>query len=390
MYDLNGLVDEVLRRKPDMTREEVMELIEDKKRTVGAGYLTNQGALFLVAGELGVQLKPLSSDLTLNDVFVGANDITVLARVLAVYPISEYKRKDGGTGRYRKVNLFDRGNVVRLTVWDDNPEALKLEGVSEDAAIRVSNAYVKQGLDGKPNLNVGRRGRIDAVVEEALVARLAPLSEMKTRVEDVGDEQNVMALEGVASSDGRSSTFVREDGSIGSLLQFDVSSEGGRNTTRVVIWSPGVVPDVKIGQRVLVTNLRVKKGNNGNREFHGDAGSAIHTLGAQSTSAVVAFTKVNLVGKTAGRVNLEVMALSKGRVDEVVTKDGSKVKKAELVVGDDTGEIMIVAWRDVTEQLSGIDTGQKLRVYGAVSQVSRIGVERLQLESTSKIEVIAP
>jgi ssDNA-binding replication factor A large subunit len=131
MYDFDGLVNEVLRHRPEMTKDEIMELIQEKKRNVGGGYLTDQGALFLIAGELGVQLKHMTStDLTLKDLYVGANDITIVARVLAVYPPSEFQKKDGGVGRYRKVNLFDRANVVRLTIWEDNPDAMKLEGIS--------------------------------------------------------------------------------------------------------------------------------------------------------------------------------------------------------------------------------------------------------------------
>jgi len=386
MYDFDGLVDEVLRNKPDMSRDEIIELIEDKKRNVGAGYLTDQGALFLIAGELGVQLKPMTSDLTLKDLYLGANDITVVARVLAVYPISEYKKKDGGIGRYRKVNLFDPVNVVRLTIWDDNQDAIKLEGVSEDTPIRISNGYVKQGLDGKPNLNLGRRGRIDVIDDESLIAKMASLSKFSKKVEDVGDAQNVMVLEGVASSNSRSSSFVREDGSSGSLTQFDVSSDSGKKGTRVVIWNPGQVPEVKVGQSVMVTNLRVKKGNTGEREFHGDTGSVVRIRGPGPNAAPVVFTKVSQVKNASGRVNLEVMVLSKGVADDVNLKDGSKVKKAELIIGDDTGEITIIGWRVAAEGLSGIEIGQKVRVLGASRRVSRMGVETLEVEETSKIE----
>jgi len=388
MYDFDGLIEEVLRNKPDMSRDDIIELIEDKKRNVGAGYLTDQGALFLIAGELGVQLKPVTSDLTLKDLYVGANDITIVSRVLAVYPISEYKKKDGGTGGYRRVNLFNDGNVVRLTIWDDNPDAMKLEGVSEDTPIRISNGYVKQGLDGKPNLNLGRRGRIDVISEESLIAKMVSLSKLRKRVEEVGDDQNVMALQGVASSNSRSSSFVREDGSQGSLMQFDVVGEAGRNGIRVVVWNPGTVPEVKTGQSVLVTNLRVKKGNTGEREFHGDTGSVVRLWGPGSSTGVVAFTKVNQVKNASGPVSLEVMVLSKGTVDEVSLKDGTKAKKAELVIGDDTGEITIIGWRGAAEGLSGVGVGQKVRILGAVRKASRMGVETLQLEDTSKIEKI--
>jgi len=389
MYDFDGLVEEVLRSKPDMSKDDIIELIEDKKRNVGAGYLTDQGALFLIAGELGVRLKPMTSDLTLKDLYMGANDITIVARVLAVYPISEYKKKDGGTGRYRRLNLFDEENIVRLTIWDDNPDAIKLEGVSEDTPIRVSNGYVKQGLDGKPNLNLGRRGGIDLIGEESLIAKMVSLSKLSKKVEEVGDAQNVMALEGIASSNSRSSSFVREDGSQGSLMQFDISGEAGKSGIRVVVWNPAAVPEVKAGQSVLVTNLRVKKGNNGQREFHGDAGSVVRIRGPGLSAGVIAFTKVSQAKNAPGRVNLEVMVLSKGTTDEVSLKDGTKAKKAELVIGDDTGEITIIGWRDAAEELAGMDVGQKVRILGAARQVSRMGVEVLQFEDTSKIEKIS-
>jgi len=121
MYDFDSLLDEVLKNKPEITRDQIMERIQEKKRDVGAGFLTDQGALFLIAGELGVQLRQMTStDLTLKDIYAGANDITIVARVLAVYPVSEFKKKDGGVGRYRRLSLFDKNNVARLTIWDDN------------------------------------------------------------------------------------------------------------------------------------------------------------------------------------------------------------------------------------------------------------------------------
>src|ERR1700740_3794044 len=124
MYDFDALVTEVLRNKPEISRGSLMELVQEKKRTVGAGYLTDQGALFLVAGELGVSLRKedASSDMTIKDLYIGANDVTVVARVLALYPVATYNKKDGGTGKYRRVVLFDGKNSARLTVWEEGIE----------------------------------------------------------------------------------------------------------------------------------------------------------------------------------------------------------------------------------------------------------------------------
>jgi ssDNA-binding replication factor A large subunit len=211
-----------------------------------------------------------------------------------------------------------------------------------------------------------------------------PLAELSKKLSEIGEEVNVLALEGVASSDSRSSDFVRKDGSRGSLMQFDVTAEAGHDKTRVVIWDPGALPGVKSGQKLMVTNLRVKKTSGGERELHGDSGSAVRVAGSEPKPQV--FTKVNQIKQALGPVNLEVMALSKVTVSEVSLREGGAAKKAELVIGDDTGEITIVGWREAVERMGEIDIGQKMRMLGVTRQVSRMGVEMLQFEAVSRIE----
>ena len=277
MYDFEALVGELLQSRPELSREELMKRIEQKKQTIGAGYLTDQGALFLVAGELGVSLSKAqtSSDMAIKDLYVGSNDVTVVARVLAVYPLSTYNRKDGGTGKYRRLVLFDDHHSARLTVWDETAEEMVKMGVEVGAPVRVVSGYVKQGLDGKPNLNLGKRGRVELVGEEKVAAKLPQIAAVTEKLARISEEKQFMALECVVGSEPRYSEFVRSDGSPGSLFQFAVTGEGGKPETRVVIWSPSARPELKKGQRVLITNLRARKSTSGEYELHGDAGTAV-------------------------------------------------------------------------------------------------------------------
>jgi len=396
MYDFDDLVKEVLRSKPEMSRDSLMELVREKKKTVGSGYLTDQGALFLIAGELGVSLQGMiSADLTLKDLHIGANDITVVARVLAIYPVAEFKKKDGsGIGRYRRVNLFDRNGVGRLTIWEDNEEAMKLSGIAVDTPVRVVSAYVKPGLDNKPNLNLGKRGKIEVVSDPSISSRLASLSVLSKQVEGVQEGEVLLAVEGLAVSDSRRSTFVRrDDGSNGSLTQFELKGPGDK-TTRVVVWDEVNLPQVKSGNRVRVTNLRHKKGRQMESELHGDSATVIQLIGGYAGQENVPkerelpLVKVADVTKhtATGKVSLDVMALSKGTVREVSLKDGSTAKKGEVVLGDDTGEITVVAWDEVSKVIGEIQVGEKVRVHDAVIQVSKMGVETLELNRSSKVE----
>jgi ssDNA-binding replication factor A large subunit len=398
MYDFDALVTEVLRNKPEISRDSLMELVQEKKRTVGSGYLTDQGALFLIAGELGVRLQHMiTADLTLKDLHIGANDITVVARILAIYPVAEFKKKDGsGVGRYRRVSLFDRNGIGRLTIWEDNEEAMKLLDMTVDTPVRVISAYVKQGLDGKPNLNLGKKGKIEVITDSSISSKLALLSELSKQLEAIQEGEAILAVEGLATSESRRSTFVRrDDNSNGSLTQFELKGSTGDKTTRIVIWDAGDLPAVKSGRRIRVTNLRHKKGRQGDTELHGDSGTMIQLLGDESDQRnnpevrhVSQLVKVVEVSKheATGSVSLEVMALSNGSVREVSLKDRSTAKKGEVVLGDDTGEITAISWNEASKIIGDIKAGETLRVHGAIVQVSKMGVETLELTLSSKLE----
>ena len=47
--DFKTMIESLLSQKSEINLEQLRELIDEKKRKIGAGYLTDQGALFLVA-----------------------------------------------------------------------------------------------------------------------------------------------------------------------------------------------------------------------------------------------------------------------------------------------------------------------------------------------------
>jgi len=460
MYDFETLVGELLQSRPELNRPELMRRIEEKKQTVGAGYLTDQGALFLVAGELGVSLRKeeVSPSLTLKDLYIGANDVTVAARVLAIYPEATYKKKEGGAGKYRRLVLFDGSQSVKLTAWEEKADEVSRAGLQVGSPVRIVSGYVKQGLDGRPNLNLGKRGKIEVLSDKEVSTRLPPLSAATEKLTKPSQERQFVALAGVVSSEPRFSEFTRSDGSEGSLFQFGVAGDGG-DEVRVVVWSPSVRPELKRSQRVVITNVRTKRSANGEFEVHGDAGSTIVVSSAtERTELRVAAISSGPANKTVlgldrnGRVRVveigngvkepavgdvvgavpdsgsegrlycktpgsleiirggsfpgldelatklrdakvegsqimvEVIALSHGVVDDVNLRDGSTVKKGELVVGDDTGEIKLVAWRELGGRVSGIQPGERLRVVGATVKSTKMGAWVLQVSSFTAIE----
>ncbi len=464
MYDFDVLVEEVLKQKPDLGRVKLDKLIEEKKGVVGGGYLTDKGALFLIVGELGIQLKGIdSSDLTLKDLYIGANNITVVARVLAVYPVSTYAKKEGGEGRYRRLNLFDKNGIARLTLWEEL-EAVENLGVGVDTPLRVVSAYVKPGLDGKPTLNLGKKGTLEVLNDAGLLSKIPSISDLEKDISAI-TETDVIAARGIVQSESKDSDFTRSDGSRGTLNHFMLGSESDGKQQRIVIWNGSKLPSLRVGERVRVTNLRLKQQSYGDPELHGDSGSRIDVIQNESqgtllfvvgsgdvrdsTEFLVAdatrtlfhlhlkdkavesarvvkegdiievrwnekyedtiictksdsvkrvnaksdllpsleslFVKVKDAEAASGPLLMEVVALSKASVQDVRLKDGSVVKKGEILIGDDTGEIKLVAWRESSEKLERVQEGERLQIIGATLQRSRMNTPILQIDRISSV-----
>ena len=68
MSEFENLMDKLLEQKSELTREDIEEQIKQKKEKIGAGYLTDQGALFLIASDYGIALsEPLKIEMELKD-----------------------------------------------------------------------------------------------------------------------------------------------------------------------------------------------------------------------------------------------------------------------------------------------------------------------------------
>lgn len=73
MSELEDLIGKLIEQKPELTKTSIEEQIEKKKEQIGAGYLTDQGALFLIASDYGISLtESQKSEIGLKDLYAGS------------------------------------------------------------------------------------------------------------------------------------------------------------------------------------------------------------------------------------------------------------------------------------------------------------------------------
>jgi hypothetical protein len=286
--DFKKMIEIVLQKKPDISAEDVRELIDEKKRKIGAGYLTDQGALFLVAADLGVSFENNQSNLTsIKDLYIGANDVNLSARIINVYPIRKYTRKDSNEEvQNRTLTIYDKDSSIKLRLWDQHVNFPEDYDVKPGDLIKISHGYAKSGLDNKPIINLGAKGLIekssDSNNDGDTNLEIPSLDSLSKTIDEIKEPIDNIVVTGILNSNPRVSRYVNFRNEQGKSLHIPLSNEEGTKTIRSIIWNinedkiPGIFTQ---GSKVKLIGVKVKQGNpqysNEEFEIHGDEGTII-------------------------------------------------------------------------------------------------------------------
>jgi replication factor A1 len=93
--------------------------------------------------------------------------------------------------------------------------------------------------------------------------------------------------------------------------------------------------------------------------------------------------------KNIGTINrpyiVEAIVLQMPNASEVNTKSGELITVADTIVGDDTGEIRLVGWRENSSLVSQLKIGERIKIMAAVAVNGREGNIELSLKPYSEI-----
>jgi replication factor A1 len=459
--DFKKMIEIVLQEKPEINAEMVKDLIEEKKKTIGAGYLTDQGALFLVAADLGISFENAPKmNSGIKDLYVGAKEIGVTGRVMNIYPTRKFVKKETQEEiKNRTITIYDNDSAVKIKLWDLITDFPEEKGLKPGDLVKITRGYVKASLSGRPLVNLGSSSSIDII--DGSNSDIQDINSVTISVDDIEQPRENAVIAGRISSNPRISEFTNGRGERSKLLQLQISNQDQSRTIRVVIWNidelrlPKVI---EIGAQLKLIGVRVKQGNpqygNSDFEIHGDEGTAMEfsgnqleleamplriiSVGRKTSKGIISClavdrlrkyfilnidsnlltseirqnstvecipsrifgnsiilsaedsyirmidddssfplatmleSKIKDINSTQDPILTEAIVLQTPNETEVNTKSTEVVPLAATMIGDDTGEIRLVGWREQSSEVRKLNVGERIKVAGATVN-SRIG-----------------
>jgi replication factor A1 len=393
--DLEQIVQQILLTRRDLSREEVLKKIYEKKRSA-EDYFLDEVAAKLVASELGVEIpradEAIQGAILIKDLVSGLNDVSITGRLIIVYPPQTFSRSDMTEGKVARLLLADKTGSLRLVLWDDKIELVEAGTLRQGQIIKALHAYVREGFDGKLELHLGKKGELQ--IQQDLNENNYPmLEDFIDRIGKLSGERKRVNVEGLISQAFPTSEFKRPNGNLGKVKRMRFTDATGQIT--VVFWNERVdeMAELKEGDCLRIMNARTKTQPDGGIELQIENSTQIEKIPCSApTSSMGSFEglrKIVDLKEEGGPFTLEATVALTPTLREVTTSQEETIVLASFELIDETGKIGITLWRKQAELSKELAVGTRLRLRNVYVKRGFSNMLELSSRSSTIIEIVS-
>ena len=380
------IIERILSSGTVTSREEVWHKINERKKAAG-GFLTDETAARLVASELGVEVEREdvhSMEFPIGELVLGLNNVSVVGRVVFVYPLQDYTRKNGVRGQFARFIVADKTGALRVLLWDDKASLVRDCNVERGQMVRVLHGYVREARDGQLELHLGNRGELEVNPEGVKEGDFPAAESFLERIGELVKNKKRASVTGVVESVSSLRVFERKDKTEGKVLRLTLKDASGR--VAVVLWNgkADAFKDLQVGERLQVIDARVKERIDGGLELHVEDRAFVERLPSVSEKVL----RVGDLVSEGGPVTVEGVVKTKPVKREVITGRGEKVFVASFELEDGSGRVWVSAWRKHADAAERLVVGVRVRLKNAFVRKGFGDAFELATRFSSEIDVL--
>ena len=302
---LNNIVEIHLGKNGNITKNTKLKI------TIPKEILESKSVLLNVSGDSSHG----SMETRLADLNDKMTNISIIARITGISKIREFNRKDGTNSQVGSVLVMDNSGSSKITFWNNMTEHMKKVQIGD--VIRIEGAYVKAGLRGEYEVQVGNNAILE-INPEYIKDAIPELTISYTNLSSVKPNMKDVNLKAVVTQMQELRTFNREDGSEGNVLNMTISDNSG--SLRLVAWDEKAIELEEIEEMSTIEVLHgySKEGNQG-IEIHLGALSTIKKLNRKE-SAELNKIKQNIRSSDSSSLNtprVDLVDLEEGQFSEI-------------------------------------------------------------------------
>jgi replication factor A1 len=392
--DLENIVQQILLTRRDLTREEVLKKIYEKKRS-SEDYFLDEVAARIIAVELGVEIQgeneAFNGEIKVKDLVSGLNDVTIIGRIISIYPVNTFSRNDSSQGKVVRLVLADETGDLKLVLWDDKTSLVETGEIKQGQILKVLHAYVRESFNGKLELHLGRKGELETSPKGIDENRYPFTSEPMDKIGTLKPEKKRANVIGWVTQAFPASEFTRKDGTGGKVRRLRLKDETGETT--IVLWNEKVdeLATVNENDKLTIIGARIKTQLDGRIEIHVENTTQIKKEAGQGIPNATVGEAIRRIADLTegGPFTVEATIASNPTVKEVTTQRGEAVLVASLDLIDETGTIAASLWRKHAELARSWTTGTRIKMVGIYVKKGFSSPLELSSRTATSIQVVS-
>ncbi|MBY9018889.1 MAG: hypothetical protein KGD66_08665 [Candidatus Lokiarchaeota archaeon] len=277
--------------KEGLEDEEIEKAIQKKNREFG-GFMTQEGMLFLIAKERGINIRNPDFDpevyhaveeeidydeftIRVSEISEGMVNIVLLGKIIQKFKINEFVRNDGSIGMVGSFMLQDESDAIKVVAWDEQVKILQSEYFREGELVRIIEGYSKMGRNEELEVHLGRRGKIMLSPEDVSSnvkkrleilepsEKIAKKSEIKNSVPlriSMQNEKFIRVVKGIVIVE-EFKEITLKSGQDTFLLKLNITDEEDYSV-RIILWGDDAINCLKMideGEGYSFHDLMVKE-----------------------------------------------------------------------------------------------------------------------------------
>jgi len=343
-----------------LSRKEIQDLVEEKKVEL-KGLISDEGALFIIAKELGVDVqeenKEYLKDLEINtsDIHPNMKNITLIGRIKEIYDLKSFTRKGAGDKGYvGSFLLSDSTGDIRIVLWDENTNIYKDIHFDINEMVKILNGYAKQGQYGGIEIHMGRFSKVILSPEDVDYSKYPKIAFKTSNIVDINLNLKSVSIEGRVIQKWSIKEFTRKDGEIGKVGSLSLLDSTG--TIRVTFWNEDTekIRGINDDDIISISTLspRLSKLDSKTIDLFANKGTIIKKIDKKIQIESQLGENIKVLQNQNGMVSFKGKITSVDNLKKVELKSGESISLLGFKVSDETDEIRITLWSDKAEEYS--------------------------------------
>ncbi|MFX1324147.1 MAG: DUF2240 family protein [Promethearchaeota archaeon] len=342
-----------------LTRKEIQDMVEEKKVEL-KGLISEEGALFIIARELGVDVKEENKDLlkeidiNISDITQNMKNINLTGRIKEINNVNKFNKSDGGVGYVGSFLLHDNTGDIRIVLWDENVKIFNEANFTPNELIKIINGTARKGKYENTEIHIGRYGNLILSPDDVDYKKYPKIRYSFTKINDINLNLKSVSVEGKIIQLSPVKEFTRRDGELGRLRALTLLDSTG--SIRITFWNDDIekLDDVDVDDVICISNLYPRLNNIDSKsiDLNANKSSVVKKLMKELQIDLKLIKNINMLQNYKGVASFKGKITSIDNLKTIESKSGEQVLLLGFVVSDETDWVRVTLWRDLAEEFS--------------------------------------